>query len=85
MIISADVSPVDSCSLAEAPPEVAVYCQRTRSQTQGVCLLFPKITISELKEVCFSPFLLLTRSSHPSNEPTITAPIEGFYEIMCVT
>ena len=85
MIVSADASPVDSCGLAEAPPEAAVYCQRTRSQTQGVCLPFPKITISELKEVCFSPFLLLTRSSHPSNVPKIMAPIEGFYEIMCVT
>lgn len=76
---------ITSCSLVEAPSEVAVYCQRARSQTQGVCLPSPKRTVSELKEVCFSPFLLLTRSSHPSNVPKIMAPIEDFYEIMCVT
>lgn len=85
MIVSADASPVDSCGLVEAPSEAAVYCQRARSQTQGACLPFPKITVSELKEVCFSPFLLLSRSSHPSNVPKIMAPIEGFYEIICMT
>lgn len=39
---------------------------------------FPRITVSELEELCFSPCLLLRRSSHLWNRPMRRTHTQGF-------